>query len=277
MQVRLAFSVAIHANRDILLMDEVLAVGDSNFQVKCIEEFKREIASGKTVILVSHSMDYVEKFCDRAAFLSDGKIKEIGASRKIINLYQKSNVMEEENRLLESNQKSEGKKKNIIEKKDEDSASPIHRLGTYGAEIRNYKVYDHTGKQTYTLHTGKHFSVEFDVEACRNLDNLTFAIVVRNDFVTNLLGVHNMHNNQPHEVRDMKKGEVCHIEIENIPVSLNPGAYHLTLSCATHRTVTEYELLDSLENMIRINVAGGEKYFGTINTNDALIKARILK
>lgn len=74
MQVRLAFSVAIKARTDILLIDEVLAVGDSNFQKKCFSVFEQFKAEGRTIIFISHSMDMVTKFCDRAILLSDGKI-----------------------------------------------------------------------------------------------------------------------------------------------------------------------------------------------------------
>lgn len=73
MQVRLAFSVAIHANRDILLMDEVLAVGDSNFQDKCYQYFQK-IKGEKTVLFVSHDVENMKKFCERVLVLNEGKI-----------------------------------------------------------------------------------------------------------------------------------------------------------------------------------------------------------
>ncbi|OGI17683.1 MAG: hypothetical protein A3J63_02730 [Candidatus Moranbacteria bacterium RIFCSPHIGHO2_02_FULL_40_12b] len=73
MQVRLAFSVAIHANRDILLMDEVLAVGDSNFQKKCYDYFNF-IKGKKTILFVSHDTENMKKFCERTLVLDEGKI-----------------------------------------------------------------------------------------------------------------------------------------------------------------------------------------------------------
>src|SRR3989338_8759840 len=73
MQVRLAFSVSIHANRDILLMDEVLAVGDSNFQKKCYDYFNF-IKAKKTILFVSHDTENMKKFCERTLFLDEGKI-----------------------------------------------------------------------------------------------------------------------------------------------------------------------------------------------------------
>lgn len=92
MQVRLAFSVSIHANRDILLMDEVLAVGDSNFQRKCLNEFNKYKEQGKTVILVSHDIDTMQRYCDRALLLREGKIIEIGKSQDVVNEYICENI-----------------------------------------------------------------------------------------------------------------------------------------------------------------------------------------
>ncbi len=91
MSVRLAFSVAIHANRDILLMDEVLAVGDANFQQKCISEFMKYKEEGKTVVLVTHDVGVVEKYCDRALLLRDGQISKIGDIKEVVEEYQKQN------------------------------------------------------------------------------------------------------------------------------------------------------------------------------------------
>ena len=94
MSVRLAFSVAIHANRDILLMDEVLAVGDANFQQKCINEFMKYKKEGKTVVLVTHDVGVVEKYCDRAMLLREGKISKIGDIKEVVEEYAKQNELD---------------------------------------------------------------------------------------------------------------------------------------------------------------------------------------
>jgi ABC-2 type transport system ATP-binding protein len=91
MQVRLAFSIAIRARGDILLLDEVLAVGDEAFQKKCFDYFDELKANNQTVILVSHSMSNVEEFCDRALFLENGEVKDIGEPQHIAHLYRVSN------------------------------------------------------------------------------------------------------------------------------------------------------------------------------------------
>ncbi len=87
MQVRLAFSIAIQAHADILLVDEVLAVGDTNFQQKCFSTFRRLKKDGRTVILVTHDLDAVKGFCDKALLMSEGKVLKIDTPSHVVNDY----------------------------------------------------------------------------------------------------------------------------------------------------------------------------------------------
>lgn len=87
MQVRLAFSVAIKAEADVLVVDEVLAVGDAAFQRKCFDYFKALKHAKKTVVFVSHSMDAVREYCDRAALIDRSECKMVGSPEKIADLY----------------------------------------------------------------------------------------------------------------------------------------------------------------------------------------------
>lgn len=87
MQVRLAFSMAVRSEADILLIDEVLAVGDADFQRKCFDYFKTLKKNKKTVVFVSHDMEAVKEFCDRAALIEDGRVSAIGDTVKIADKY----------------------------------------------------------------------------------------------------------------------------------------------------------------------------------------------
>ena len=88
MQVRLAFSIAIRAKGDILLLDEVLAVGDAAFQKKCNEYFE-SLHGNQTVILVTHSMENITRFCDRAILIDNGKITLDGGPKEVAEAYKK--------------------------------------------------------------------------------------------------------------------------------------------------------------------------------------------
>src|SRR5215212_5763638 len=95
MLVRLAFSVMVQVDADVLLIDEVLAVGDAAFQQKCFDEFNRIREEGRTVLLVTHSMSAVARFCDRAMLLERGKVVDIGEPTRIANEYLDVNFQQE--------------------------------------------------------------------------------------------------------------------------------------------------------------------------------------
>lgn len=94
MQVRLAFSIAIRANTDILVLDEVLAVGDEAFQRKCFQYFAELKKNKKTVILVTHDMDSVQRFCTRALLIDKGHKTVDSTPRKIAQIYRELNFEE---------------------------------------------------------------------------------------------------------------------------------------------------------------------------------------
>lgn len=92
MYMRLAFSIAINVDAEILLIDEILAVGDQHFQEKCINKMKELKEEGKTMVFVTHSMNTVKQFCTRAVWLNKGKIKMDGSPNSVIEEYIKETV-----------------------------------------------------------------------------------------------------------------------------------------------------------------------------------------
>ncbi len=115
MQVRLAFSIAIRAESDILVLDEVLAVGDANFQKKCYDVFKRYKTQGKTVVLVTHDMGAVEQFCNKAVLIDEGQIKVSGLPYNVTKSYNKANI-EEQDKVQDDKIRKRNNKKVFIEK-----------------------------------------------------------------------------------------------------------------------------------------------------------------
>ena len=89
MYMRLAFSVAINVDADILLVDEILAVGDQHFQDKCYEKLQELKKSNKTIVIVTHSLEQVKKICTRAIWIYEGEVRMDGAPNKIIEEYLK--------------------------------------------------------------------------------------------------------------------------------------------------------------------------------------------
>lgn len=105
MQVRLAFSIATRVDTDILLIDEVLAVGDADFQRKCFEYFKQLKKNKKTVVFVSHDMSAIKEYCDRAVLIEASEIKKIGETTKVSELYTKLFATEQ---VIKNNKNSDG-------------------------------------------------------------------------------------------------------------------------------------------------------------------------
>ena len=103
MQVRLAFSIAIRAKSDVLILDEVLAVGDAAFQQKCNDYFEKQKASGQTIVLVTHDMASVEKYCTRAILIEDGKITLEGSPEKVATRYTAANQRSIEGQVASDN------------------------------------------------------------------------------------------------------------------------------------------------------------------------------
>lgn len=99
MQVRLAFSIAIRVKSDILVLDEVLAVGDEAFQQKCIDVFEKYKAQKQTIVLVTHDMEIVRRFCSRAMLINDGEMVSIGEPREVAQQYTKFNEKKIEQEL----------------------------------------------------------------------------------------------------------------------------------------------------------------------------------
>jgi lipopolysaccharide transport system ATP-binding protein len=87
MYVRLAFSVAAHLNPEILIIDEVLAVGDAEFQKKCFDKMAEVIKSGRTILLVTHSMQMITQLCQNALLIKDGMLQKAGSAEDVVNYY----------------------------------------------------------------------------------------------------------------------------------------------------------------------------------------------
>jgi ABC-2 type transport system ATP-binding protein len=92
MVARLSFSIAVNAGADIMFLDEIFAVGDMKFQEKAVKVFESSWIKGKTVILVSHTMDTIKRYCQRSAYLKSGELIFLGETEKAIDLYLKDNA-----------------------------------------------------------------------------------------------------------------------------------------------------------------------------------------
>jgi len=111
MFMRLGFSIATNVDPDILLIDEILAVGDEYFRHKCAEKIAEFRKLGKTMVIVSHNLEEIDRWCDRAIWLDEGIIREVGVPSEVIDSYRKAVAEKEEKMSLET-RSSEAKLRN---------------------------------------------------------------------------------------------------------------------------------------------------------------------
>lgn len=154
MFMRLGFSVAIHADPDILLVDEVLAVGDEVFAHKCKDKINGFRRAGKTIVLVTHSMGDVERLCSRAVWLEGGIIRETGSPKRVIDAYL-TTVAESENKIMLDKDRP-GQKDNRAE---------TNRWGTREAEITRVTMSGGDGMERYVFQSGDEITVEIEYVA----------------------------------------------------------------------------------------------------------------
>jgi ABC-type polysaccharide/polyol phosphate transport system ATPase subunit len=170
MYMRLGFSIAINVDPDILLVDEVLAVGDASFVPKCLDKINEFRRQGKTIIYVSHDLSTVERISDEVIWLKDGKIEMRGYPKRVCDAY------------LEYIGKKDVKKAEVKHQEEEEEGETDRekRWGSKEIEINNVKMIDQKGKEKYIYEADEPFSIEFDVLAREQEKDFVFGIGIFN-------------------------------------------------------------------------------------------------
>ncbi len=205
MTVRLGFSVAIQMDAEVVLIDEVLAVGDAAFQRKCFDEFERMRNDGRTILFVTHDMAAVERFCDRAMLLEKGRLQEIGAPDDVARSYSEVNFG-----LVGSEEVLSG-----------------DMLGV-AARIRGAWLEGPSGEQAVSLQAGERCRAHIDVEFVQDVAHPTFSLIFRNE-VRHTIFVATTMTHGPTGV--FHAGERVHVEL-SFDNWLAPSRYTVTPSVA---------------------------------------------
>ena len=176
MYMRLGFAVAVHLDPDVLLMDEVLAIGDEAFARKCADRFAEFRRVGKTLLLVGHEAAIVERWCDEAVWLDHGVIRASGAPHKVIDLYRQSMSEQESDTLARSYDRppTAGGIGPASEGRD--------RWGTREIEIERVRLDDTYGNERYVYTAGEPVTLRFAYRVHRPVKRPMFGFaIVRND------------------------------------------------------------------------------------------------
>lgn len=203
MYLRLAFAVAAHLEPEILIVDEVLAVGDLNFQKKCMGKMNSVAKHGQTVLFVSHNLAAVRQLCSTTVLLERGGVRCVGDSDSVINTYLNP-------------QESPGDA--IVFTRDIDN-----RKGTGSGRIVRVGFFDESGEATNTVGVGKPFSVELEVELEMKDAALVAGLEIKQSDGTPLLNLRSDSQGISFKPSDEGGGIVINIQIPGLP--LYPGRY----------------------------------------------------
>ena len=232
MFARLAFSVAISVDPDILIVDEALSVGDVFFQNKCYRRFEEFRERGKTILFVTHDMGSVIRYCNRCVLLNAGKKGAEGKPQEMVDLYKRImvgqwNENEESSDEASSIQTSNVKNDQLW--KDQISTNPdIEVYGDGRADIIDFGIFSDTGDIGNNVYKGDYYSVKMKVRI--NEDNLNpiFAFKLRDIKGTELTGTNTMLEDI--DTSQCKKGDIVTITFRQKQY-LQPGQYLVSLGC----------------------------------------------
>lgn len=194
MYMRLGFAVAIHVDPDVLLVDEVLAVGDEGFTHKCLDKFADFKRRGKTILLVTHSLGLVERFCDDAVWLDHGQKLAEGDPKRVIGAYLIDVESSEEGYLATADAKAQ---EEIASEPAPVEAAPVveaevetgpenmfkkdeGRWGSGGIAITGVTLRDSAGEAGHVFHSGELLAIEIGLKAERPCDDFVFGVAMFN-------------------------------------------------------------------------------------------------
>jgi len=235
MQVRLAFSIAIQAKSDILILDEVLAVGDSAFQQKCFDYFAKLKKEKRTVILVSHSMSSVEQYCNRAILIEKGQIIEKESVLKVANKYEKL-FIDDINNVIEKDKDNQTLDNNWDDKFD------LTASVTQG------------GKTKKVIEAGQNIELTLNISSHIQMERLNIGITLRDAFGNNVFSTNTRRLNNYKEL-NVKKDQRLQVEFD-IDNYFTNGEYYVGVVLVNEGGSANDKLLLNETGVISFRVMG---------------------
>ncbi len=215
MYARLAFATAVATEPDMLLIDEVLAVGDEAFQEKSFNKMKEFKKMGKTILLVSHDYKIIQNFCENAILINDGEIAGNGTSTLVIDQY---------HAIISTNQKD----LSSLVKNGKDSHG-LRRYGTFDAEIVKIELYNELGEKTTNIKTGEKTVILLEILFNKDVFNPIIGMLITRKDGFYVYG--NNTNAMDMKFDTLRKGEKLFVKFSQY-MRLNDGIYHISPAVA---------------------------------------------
>ena len=263
MYMRLGFSIAINVDPDILLVDEVLAVGDQAFQSKCYKVIYDFVRRGKTIIIVSHDLETISDLCQRVIFLRNGRIVEIGDSIKVVSKYRAFVEELERQRIIEQQREERRRifksviesKRKVVEAEEIDKLSRIsgggdfeNRFGSGDAEITRIALLDMDGNVLDFCKYGDMVKIAFDVKFNNVVEDPIFGIRITDHRNNIVYGTNNRLNRV--KAGTYQPGDKIRLVFKQL-MNFIGGTYYVSPSVGNKDTKT---YCDWVINMMTINV-----------------------
>ena len=223
MYMRLAFAVAINVDADILLIDEILAVGDAAFQAKCFRKLQEIKGRGTTIVIVSHAMSQLELICDRSIWVADGLVKMEGKPRDVHPRY-----MEWMSRKNQQEEKKEDERENK-EDTETDNEGNLKRWGSGEARMTGVKVLGADGTEKADFSPWDPFTIHIDYTAKKPLEDAVIGLAVYRSDGTLVYGTNTLIDTSSPVT--LKTSGTIDLRIDGLPAS--NGSYSIDL--AIHR------------------------------------------
>ena len=258
MFMRLAFAVAIHVDPEILLVDEALAVGDLIFQHRCFNRVRRMRAEGKTILFVSHDLQAITQFCDRAILLDAGRKLEEGAPDEVVQRYQAL--------VFERERKAAGRGEVQTENSQDDNLPVInviprihHRYGNKGAEILGIILYSTEGEIVNQVRPGQEVQLVISARFQRSIPNPIIGFTVRDR-----LGVEIASSNTAYEELHLPACELGDVVTVGFGIrlpQLRSGSYSISPAVA-QGNIWEHSIEDWIDNAFIFDITSTGLIYG---------------
>lgn len=270
MFVRLAFAVAINIDPEILIVDEALSVGDVFFQAKCYKKFEEFKKMGKTILLVSHSMSSINKYCDKVILLNKGVKEAEGKPAEMIDLYKKLLVNVNIDNAYENNN-TNGDKENINRDdrvwKDMLTINPkINSYGNNMAEIIDFGIFDSNGNVTNQIEKGKNFEIKMKVKFSSYICDPIFAFTIVNLQGTDITGTNTMYENI--NIKPVNENDEVTVTFKQ-KMDIQGGEYFLSLGCTGYMG-GEFVVYHRLYEICSITVISDKNTVGFYDMNSEI-------
>ncbi len=235
MYVRLAFAVAINVSPDILIVDEALSVGDTLFQVKCFEKFREFQNNGVTILFVTHSLDLITRYCDRAFLINNGSLLNAGKPKQIVDEYNRllvENSRAEKDRAVEDGRNTTKQLDGKVDLLWDGQFTLNPRENRYGngkAQIVEAGIFNSKNEPVQKLLTGDIYAFKMRIRFNNMIENPILAFTIKDIKGFDISGTNTKFQNI--ETGVFKNGELVEVEFTHQMI-LSSGSYLLSFGCA---------------------------------------------